>query len=392
MKMKPSPTDESIPHIMLVTGCFAAGGAERVLTILANEWASRGINITAVAIGDTGEAPFFQFSDRVAVGTLGLEGESSNALVGLARNIARIRILHKALRHSKPDVVISFLDQSNVLTLLATRGLGVPVIVSERTDPAGREIGRAWEILRKFTYPWADCLVCQGERPFRYFPERIRRRGVVIPNPVMVPAGFTGGGNLSHRLKSQRMIAALGSLRREKGFDLLIEAFGRIASKHPLWSLTIWGEGAGHSSLQTQANAIGIEGRVFLPGVTREPFARLTEADLFVLASRVEGFPNALCEAMAVGLPVIATDVGAVSDIVRHGIDGILIPTGNVPAMAVALDRLMGNHDERLRLASRAPEVLERFSLGKVIGTWEELISEVTGKFDFSNGRVASQS
>jgi glycosyltransferase involved in cell wall biosynthesis len=366
-----------MPHIMLITGMFSPGGSQRVLSILANEWTNQGIRITVMALSDTGEAPFFPFSADVAVRTLGLQGDSSNALDGAARNIARIRVLRRALRSSKPDVVISFLDRANVLTVLATRGLGVPVIISERTDPAGRDIGRSWEILRQLTYPLADCLVCQGERPLSYFPEHIRRRGVIIPNPVMLPAGLTGLRIALDRPKPQRMVASLGSLRREKGFDLLLEAFARLATPHPQWSLTIWGEGPGRSALQAQARALGIERRVRLPGITREPFARLAEADLFVLSSRVEGFPNALTEAMSVGLPVIATDVGAVPGIVRDGVDGIVVPPGDVNALAAAISRLIGDHRERRRLANQAPEVLERFSCEKVMGMWDMLIRGV---------------
>lgn len=356
---------------------FGPGGAERVLSILANQWAASGMRVTALAVGDIGQEPFFPFSEDVTVGTLALQGISSNTLIGAARTFVRVRALQKALRNSKPDVVISFLDRTNILTLLATRSLGVPVIISERTDPAGRNIGRAWELLRQVTYPWADCLVCQGKRPLHYFPERLRRRGVIIPNPVILPAGLARLPLGLGRQRPQRMVVALGSLRMEKGFDLLLEAFTRVATQNPQWSLTIWGEGPSRSALQAQARALGIERRVRLPGITREPFARLAEADLFVLSSRVEGFPNALTEAMSVGLPVIATDVGAVPEIVRHGVDGLVVPPGDVNALAAEIGRLMGNERERSRLATHAPEVLERFSCEKVMGMWDMLIPGV---------------
>ena len=367
-------------HIVLITSAFTVGGAERVMAILANEWAGRGIRVTALALGETGKKPFFPFSEAVHVLCLGLQGDSRNLLLGAGRNLIRIRALRRTLQDLQADIAIPFLDTVNIVTLLAARGLGLPVIISERTDPAGRDIGWPWELMRRITYSWADRLVCQGERPLRYFPEPVRRRGLIIPNPVILPEDFraprTGRNNANQNFK----VVALGSLRQEKGFDLLLKAFAQAIKKHSNWSLIIWGEGPDLPLLEAQADALGIKDYVSFPGLTREPFTRLTEADLFVLSSRVEGFPNALCEAMAVGLPVIATDVGAVADIVCDGKNGVLVPPNDVASLAATLHRLMGDQTERLRLAGRAPEVMQRFGKEKIICLWEDVISEVTGK------------
>jgi glycosyltransferase involved in cell wall biosynthesis len=167
-------------------------------------------------------------------------------------------------------------------------------------------------------------------------------------------------------------------LRREKGFDLLLEAFARIAKLHPSWSLTIWGEGPERKSLDALACKLAINDRVSLPGNTHEPLRQLAAADLFVLSSRVEGFPNALTEAMSMGLPVIATDVGAVSEIVEDGVTGMLVPPEEVDSLATAMDRLMADEAQRCSLGGRAPEVLERFSLESVMEMWDDVVESVT--------------
>ncbi len=367
-------------RVAFVFDDLLGGGAARVATLLGNAWAARRWPVCALTFDDGALPAAFALHPGVTHMPLALRAEARQPIARVARNLLRVRTLRAALRHVAPDVIISFIDGTNVLTILATRGLGVPLIISERTDPAGRDIGRAWEALRRLTYPWADALVCQGQRPLQYFPAHIRRRGRVIPNPVALPPEAAGLHAGLCRPAPERTLVALGKLRPEKGYDLLLEAFARIAARHLGWSLVIWGEGPMRPRLEAQAHALSIAGRVRLPGSTRQPLARLAEADLFVLPSRVEGFPNALTEAMSVGLPVIASDVGAVTEIVRDGVDGLLVPPGDVAALAAALDRLMGDLGERRRLAARAPEVLERFGLEKVLAMWEELIGEVIHK------------
>src|SRR6185369_16170488 len=203
-----------------------------------------------------------------------------------------------------PDAVISFIDKVNILTLLATRGLRLRVIVSERTDPASHDIGKWWSRLRRMTYPWAGAVVGQSGTVCRWLEQFVDNKNLhVIPNAVQrLSEGVDHPvdlRDLSGGLDpTANIIIAMGRLGKEKGFDLLITAFARIAPLHPDWHVVILGEGEQRSLLLQLAQELELHDRVHLPGRVKSPLPYLRQAQLFVLPSRFEGFPNALCEAM----------------------------------------------------------------------------------------------
>ena len=356
-------------RLTLVIWSLSCGGAERVLSRMANHWAARGREVTLLTF-DGSEPPFFELHPAVRHRPLDLT-MSRASVRGLTK---LLRILRRAIRESAPRAVISFMDHTNVLVLLATRGLGLPVIVMEQTSPAHRAIGRKWNVLRRWTYPWATRLVVLHRDVLQYFAAPVRRKGRVVPNPVAAPPAARAAPRGRRRPNT---VAAMGRLGPEKGFDVLLRAFADVAPECPEWSLVIWGEGGLRGELERLRDELGLGGRAFLPGRTREPFGKMRQADLFVLSSRREGFPNVLCEAMACGLPVVSVDCPfGPGRIVRDGIDGLLVPPGDPRALADAMRRLMRDAPGRRRLAARAPEVVERFSLEKVMRAWDEVLRE----------------
>lgn len=364
-------------RLTLVIPALGAGGAERVMITLANAWAERGWAITLLTYDDGRDPPFYPLHPIVTLQPLDVAQSSRTPLQAVRHNVWRLRALRRAFIASRPDVIVSFLSHTNVVALAASRGLAVPVIVSERVDPNHESLARVWSVLRRSLYPLAAAVVAQTAQAKAYFPSVVRRRTRIIPNPV--PAPFRDRPSASsERPDHHRTLIAAGRLTRQKGFDLLLRAFAAISPRHPEWSLVIWGDGPLRSSLEGFSDDLRLRERVSFPGRTPTLPHEIAQADLFVLSSRYEGFPNVLCEAMACGVPVVSFDCpSGPSDILRHGIDGLLVPAGDTAALASALDRLMANPEERGQLAARAPEILDRFGLDRVLAEWDKLFTEV---------------
>lgn len=361
--------------LALVIYSLSAGGGERVMSLMANYWAMKGWAIALLTLDDGSVPPFYYLDPRIKHISLGILGNSPNLLSAIWNNLKRIWILRSAIIEIKPDAAISFLSATNVLTLLATRNLKIPVIVDEQIHPGMYPIGRFWELLRRWTYPHADRVVAVTARALSYFSPQIQSRGYVIPNPAL---SVNVAEISSDKLLVKPSAIAMGRLHPQKGFDLLLQAFAQLKDCYPEWNLTILGEGELRPQLESLRDRLQLCDRVHFPGAVKNPHDFLKQADIFVMSSRFEGFPNALCEAMACGLPVISTDCpSGPKEIIRPEIDGLLVPSEDVNALVAAMDRLMSNPAERKRLAARAPEVTEQFSLEKIMNNWEELLDKV---------------
>ncbi len=360
----------------MVVPSLSSGGAERVAVLLAQGFLARGHRVAFVTIYGR-DRDFYVLPSGVDRIALNLGRDRSNVLQKLTGNFRRVMALRRTVRRTQPGVAVSFMNQTNIVVLLAAAGLGVPVIATEHMDPRRDSLPAAWRWLRRKTYPRAARLVSVSsavDNFFTWLPDECR---TVIPNPVPLRE-VQGQTGQPLALPWSRSVIAMGRLAPEKGFDLLIRAFAELAPRFPDWGLAILGEGVERAALQSLARELAVADRVCLPGVVQQAFAALKQGELFVLSSRHEGFGNALVEAMACGLPVIATDCWSVSpEIVRDGVDGLTVPAGNPNALAGAMGVLMGDADRRRRLGEAAAESARRFDLDSVMRRWEDLLEEL---------------
>jgi glycosyltransferase involved in cell wall biosynthesis len=360
-------------RLALVISALGAGGAERVIVTLANAWAARGWQVALITFEPPGTKPYYRVDPRVALRQLGIPSVGHPRWRAIRQGLRRLRALRQALRAVAPDLVIAFLAKINVLAMLASRGLAVPVIVSERNNPERQRLRGMWSWLRQWLYGAAWCVVTPSRGVLASFPRKIRARGRVIPNPVDLTAAA-----IPQRGKGR--LVAVGRLVHQKGFDLLLRAFAGLAPDHPEWTLTVWGEGEQRAALEALRARLGLVGRVQLPGLTERPGQWVEEGDIFVLSSRYESFGNVITEAMVAGLPVIAFECPwGPGDILRHGEDGLLVPPEDVGALAAAMRRLIVDADLRRRLGETAAQNVRRFARDAIIAEWDALVAEATG-------------
>ena len=343
------------------------------MSIMANYWAVRDWHVSLIMFSG-GRIDSYQLSPKVRQIGLNLLKVSDNAALGVWNNIGRVWAVRRAIKKTKAEVAISFMDKTNVLTLAATYGLRIRLIISERTDPRQHSIGLGWRILRRVLYGAAEALVVQTKDLVEWGKSRWPAlRIAVIPNPVLDEEE-----DVQVSLPAGLCCVAMGRMTQEKGFDLLIRAFAQAAENHPEWQLLILGDGEESANLEVLARELGVRDRLWMPGRVRTPSAYLKRSAIFVLSSRYEGFPNALTEAMVCGLPVISFECPTgPSEIIRNNEDGILIPAGDVECMASTLNRLMSDENERKRLGENAKKVIDRFGVGRVMGLWEDLLRQV---------------
>lgn len=367
-------------RIAIVIHALTGGGSEHAAALMASHWAAAGRPVTLITLAGL-EADTIALHPAVRRIGLNAMAPSKNPVQAALANRARVRKLRAALHQVSPRHVIALTDRTAILTLLACRGTPWRAIVSERTDPRYHRIGRLWNWLRRRTYPEARCIVAQTEGAASALrPIAGRAPVVVIPNGVPSPPAFDPGHPL---LKSDQSplgrapcVIGLGRLSVEKGFDRLIDAFCRVASEHPDWHLVLVGEGPERSRLEQQAREAALSDRIHLPGWFENPWTALQSADLFVLPSRYEGFPNALLEAMAAGLAVIACDCpSGPAEIIQPDLNGLLIPNGDLSGLVSSIRRLIDDPDLRQRLGQHAHEVQTRFSMTEHFRHWDEVLT-----------------
>ena len=354
-------------RLTFVIAGLEGGGAERVLSILASAAAARGHQVRLIAMSSA-DGDFYRLHPSVELVRLAMIHETGSTLHRIRLEIRLLRSLRRELHPGPPDAVIAFATETSARVLLVSLGLRLRVIVSERSVPGTTPLGRVWSLLRRWLYRFADVVVAQTVEARNLIGQHTSARCcVVIPNPVIPP-----DESAPHVERSvQPLVLAVGRLRTEKGYDLLLRAFALTRADHPEWHLAIAGDGPERARLEHLATELDILPSVTLLGMVDRPAEAMRRASLYVLPSRFEGFPNAMIEAMARGLPVVSFDCPTgPRAIIRHELDGLLVPAEQVEAFAAAMSRLMGDALLRERLGVAAREVTTRFALDRVVDEW----------------------
>lgn len=351
------------------------GGVERMAILLMNAMAERGHEVSLFTWDEAGAQAYYPMSEAIRWHRLDM-GDATRPADWPLR-VARMRRFRRLATSPKPDVVVAYQHGPFLFAALSTLATGVPVVLAERNAPdrfdylrAGRRRGFVFATMRL-----ARAVAVQFESYIGRYPPYLRSRMVAIPNPVHAVEAYAQ----PVAARARRILLSVGRLSYQKNFSTLLRAFALVSEACPEWRLRIVGDGEEREALTALAEELGIGERVSMDGPARDVSAEYQSADLFCLPSLWEGFPNAIAEAMAHGLPVVAfRQCAGMGELIVPGRNGEMADgNGNPNTLAATLRALMENPGARERLGREARKVVEAYRPEDVFDRWERLFRKL---------------
>ncbi|WP_048766257.1 glycosyltransferase [Streptococcus cristatus] len=351
------------------------GGAERVICNLANQMVKDGFDVRIICL-KVMPSFYYPLDDKVEVIEIDKKNTTRKSFV--KRKIIGILNLYKLIQSIKGSTcVISFYSRQNCYSILACRLLNIKIICSER-DHFFLNDGKVNEILRRIFYPLSDGFIHQTNWAQCYLRQHcnIRCRDVVIHNPLWIT-------EFPERTPQKGYILSVGRLDKQKNYSGLINAFAEVHKVLPYTSLHIFGEGPLKEQLKKQCLDLGIQDSVVFEGISKNIVKEYVKADIFTLFSHGEGYPNVLLEALALGVPSIASDspVGGPREMIENNVNGLLIPCSDEKTLADSILYLLQNDERKNRFSSKSISIRETNEFKKI---YNQIMDYILGVVDES--------
>ena len=346
--------------ISFILGSMGRGGAERVISILSSEFASEGWATQICLL-------LFNRVDYELDKSTKIFDFTGGGGARLKRFPYWLWIIRHYVKKEKPDVIVSFAARINVLVLLATLGLHVKVVVSERNDPKHDGRGFITRLMVRLLYPFANKIVFQTKRSLQYFPKIILKKGEIIPNPISVSCYASN--------QKKKKIVTVGRLTKQKNQSMLIKAFANIQKDFPDYGLYIYGDGEQKGTLIELSEDLGVADKVHFEGNVPNVHEQIADAELFVLSSDYEGLSNALLEALMMGLPCISTNVAGADEFIESGVNGLVVPVGNQNNLTDAMCEVLSNPEFRHFLSKNAKSRSIAYKSDVIQKKWKDVIT-----------------
>jgi GalNAc-alpha-(1->4)-GalNAc-alpha-(1->3)-diNAcBac-PP-undecaprenol alpha-1,4-N-acetyl-D-galactosaminyltransferase len=354
-------------NIVFIGFLSAYGGAEKSMVMIANELANLGNEVTIISLKDNNVV--YEIGDNIKY--LYIQDKKANRIKNL---FSRFLDLKKTLVEIKPDLVISFWLQPAILSTILSKFIGFKTIYSERGDPTDKEYNGLLGIVRSICFKFVDGFVFQTEGAKNCFQKSVQKKGTIINNPVYIKYNDFEIPQLR-----RNVIVNVGRFHEQKNQKLLINAFAKVSDIFPEYKLEIYGDGDLKGNLNDQIKKLNLNNKVVLKGTTDNLFEEIVDANLFVLSSDYEGMPNALMEAMALGIPCISTDCkpGGARELIEHSVNGLISKRLSEKDLFESIKYMLENPTEAEIMGIKAKDICNTHSVKSIIKMWEEYIKRV---------------
>lgn len=347
--------------ILFAISTMQDGGAERTVANLANFFISENNEVTIIVL-DNNES-FYNLDEKIDYRKLDLYRDNKGIIDKMLLYKSSIYKIRKLLKDKKPDIVLSMNYKLIPTIIMANIFINIPVVCSERSNPYIYPKNLIWRYLRRVLSTLCDGYIFQTERAKKYFPLKAQNKSIVIQNPISSQCEL----NKDNYIGSKNQIVAVGRLDKVKGFDSLIKSFRIIADEIEDINLVIYGEGFERNNLSTLINELNLNNRAFLLGKSINVLDEIKNSRVFILSSRNEGMPNALMEAMAMGIPCISTkcELGP-EELIENNENGILVEVDDIEGMAKSILKVINDREVANILSKNALKIKQTNSLKKI--------------------------
>lgn len=357
-------------RICLCIDKLGNGGAERVISILANQFSLMGHDVQLIETSTKQWCSFYKIEDSVKriflLDTFSKEG-----------SLNKIKALKRCLDSIKPDVIISFKYQTNINVFLANLNLKIPHIVSERNNPFTYDIGISSKLFKKFIFRHSSGCVFQTDDARKFYFNKTTKKSVLIKNPVLL-----NRYSFKENVQRNNTILYVGRLDEQKNVKLLIDSFNTVFLKRNEFILKIYGCGKLEDDLKKYAQTLPCKNSIFFLGTSKTWHEDENGSFMFVLPSNYEGMPNSLMEAMCLQIPCIATDcpIGGPRALIKNDYNGLLVACNNHEALSSAMIELINNPKKGDLFAERNKNMIDEYSPESVANQWIDFIHKILRK------------
>ncbi len=353
-------------RVCFVVGKMSFSGAEKVLSIVAKSLVDQGDDVHVLLLQK--ENGYYSEEENLKIHGVKPSGNK------IKRVITRFSNIRKTVKGINPDVVVSFGYVCNNNTIIAMMCSGIPVIACERNDPNYDPLDKTQRVIRKLVYGWAKGYVFQTETISHCFSKKIQQKAAIIPNPIE-KSDYTWSDK-----ESNNVIVTVARLDEyQKNLTSLFEAFSVFYASHINYLLEVYGDGPDRALLENKIAELKMTDKIILKGRINNPTSQIVKAKMFVLSSVFEGMPNALMEAMSVGLPCISTDCGGGGAAALASYDGgcILVPVGDVISLTNAMTSVADDNNYRNVISEQASKINERLAVEEIIKLWQAYLQKI---------------